>query len=32
MLIKQIVNYLDALPLELQDYIWKLHHMNGFKK
>ena len=32
MLIKQIANYLDALPLELQDYIWKLHHMIGFKK
>ncbi len=26
------VNYLDMLLLELQDYIWKLHHKIGFKK
>ena len=23
-------NYLEMLPLELQDYIWKLHHKIGF--
>tara|TARA_B100000214_G_C23438167_1_gene387950 strand:+ start:209 stop:391 length:183 start_codon:yes stop_codon:yes gene_type:complete len=26
------VNYLDMLPLELQDYIWELHHKIEFKK
>ena len=26
-----LISYLDILPLELQDYIWKLHHMIGFK-
>ena len=32
MLIKQTANYLDILPLELQDYIWELHHRIEFKK
>ena len=27
-----LISYLDILPLELQDYIWKLHHQIGFKK